>query len=685
MKHWRNGFFFIDRRAIPNAMVWRHLDAATDDPRPTAGSFNVADVRRLSAHVVKLRDMPKGVLVLSGLSRVWKSLMGIHDFLCLLEWTGVEVQEEPHLDVRPTLQRLPFYCTPLAAADAVIPELAPEDLVIGTPSSKIVAKAEATQKRKASTSGAASSHVAKCTRSALAQSSGSITRPSLFVGDSDDESDGDDDSCVEIPLVTPLCSADVIPPSGNQGRSSVAPPAEGSNTQDSRGKGIMVDDVVAPSHGVSRPRSSSGPAPSFRDVSDDAIHTDFFPFFTSPYYATYLEDDVAGNLSTLKKQVFGLNDKLATSNSSFSKSKAKRKEWKKKIKSLTKSMDNFHSKVARLSTALNQATTLEAKRDEEILWLKAIKPQRLYVELGDLLEQPFPEQSDSIFPRVLSANVLARALYLASIEEHETVRCLRAVQDIRLLLQNFLLSFGGQFQGLVQKFLASDEFSRVQGELLSLAASAGFERGLSMHQTEDEFADVLKKMVNFMPGARDGLAEASPVVAQTSYAFLNKISKHATEPLSVILQLELEKLAHPANVPTPRDTHAYPPIVKESTMTHVSQSLELSGVSRVLDDVAEVAAVESECVSSGPTDVVVALSVDGKGNVLIPSSVVGEENGRGAWYAEEHLLLRAWGKLTVDVLLSIQQILSLMGCRLLSEADIMLLCPALELAWLLAR
>ncbi|GJS26692.1 hypothetical protein Tco_0487312 [Tanacetum coccineum] len=154
-KHWKSGFFFIDRRAILDAMVWRHPNAAIDDPRLAAGSFNMADVRRLSAHVIKLRDMPEGVLVLSGLSRVWKShvcdpvlrgadgnVMGIHDFLCLPEWTGAEVQEEPHLDVRPTLQRLPFYCTPLAAAEAVIPDPTPKDLSVGTHSFKIVAKAE---------------------------------------------------------------------------------------------------------------------------------------------------------------------------------------------------------------------------------------------------------------------------------------------------------------------------------------------------------------------------------------------------------------------------------------------------------------------------------------------------------------------------------------------------------------
>ncbi|GJV28144.1 hypothetical protein Tco_1384592, partial [Tanacetum coccineum] len=163
-----------------------------------------------------------------------------------------------------------LYYTPPATADAVIPNPTPEDLATDTPSSKILVKAEASQKRKASTSGAASSHVAKHTSD-------------------------DDDACVEIPLVTPLRSAVVIPSSGNQGGSSVAPTAEGSNTRDSRGKGIMIDDVAAPSGGVSRQRPSSGPAPSFRDVFGDSIHTDFFPFSAGPYYATYPEDGVAGN------------------------------------------------------------------------------------------------------------------------------------------------------------------------------------------------------------------------------------------------------------------------------------------------------------------------------------------------------------------------------------------------------
>ncbi|GJR26017.1 hypothetical protein Tco_1102249, partial [Tanacetum coccineum] len=253
-----------------------------------------------------------------------------------------------------------------------------------------LAKAEASQKRKSSTSGAISSHVTKHTRSALAQSSGSITRPSLFAGD-DDESD-DDDACVEIPLVTVLRSAAAL--------------------------GMRVLHCMMMSHG-------------------------------GELLARYHELNQSHH-----EYVLSIDSRLKGYKE---KSKAKGKERKNKIKSLT-------------------------KRDEEILRPKATPPK-------------------------------------------------------------FSSFFQGQFQGLVQKFLASDEFSRVQGELLSLAASAGFEHGLRMHQTKDEFAD---------------------------------ISKYAAEPLLVILQLKPEKLVHPANVPILRDTRVSPPIAKESIVTPVSKSLELS-------------------------------------------------------------------------------------------------------------
>ncbi|GKA09205.1 hypothetical protein Tco_0688536 [Tanacetum coccineum] len=452
--------------------------------------------------------------------------------------------------------------------------------------------------------------------SALAQSSGSTTHPSLFVDDSDDGSDDDDDddddACVEIPLVTPLRSAVVIPSLGNQGGSFVAPAAEQSNTQDSQGKGIMVDDAAAPSVGETRPRPSSGPALSFRDVSCDAIHTDFFSFFVGPYYATYPKGGVARNceftreewdapyqptfgvltkevfkdpavcktivdqfptpremvrveslsddqltakmsvlhymmmsyggellaryqlqVSTLKKQVSGLNDKLVSSDASFAKSKAKGKERTKKIKSLTKSLDSLHAKVARLSANLNRATVLEAEKDEEILRLKATP------------------------------------------------------------------------------------------------LDVGFEYGLSMHWTKDEFADVLKKMANFMHGAQDRLDEASPLDARVSPPIVKETT---ATPASKSLEFSTNAVPASSVVAFEQNEERVNVVIDglDLEMTggaapSKSGSVFVQGTSHILDDFVKVAAVGSERVSSGPTDVVVALSVGEKGNGSLPSSAVDKE------------------------------------------------------------
>ncbi|GJR43829.1 hypothetical protein Tco_1311932 [Tanacetum coccineum] len=565
MKHCKSGFFMIDQRAIPDYMTWRHPNSEIDDPKYVDGSYRMADVRLLRCA--------------NG------NVMGIHNFLCLTEWTGAEVQEEPHHDIRPTLQRLPFYCTHVAAVDDVVPDPTPEELDVSNPSAKVIAKAEASHKRKVFTSDSASSHVAKRTRSSVAQSSGSTTRPNLFADDSGAESD--DDACYDIPIVIPTRFIDVIPPAGNQSGGSAAPADEGPNTQGSRGKGIMtdVDAAVVPSVGASRPRVSSGPAPSFRELPGDAIHRDFFPFSSGPYYATYPEGGIAENceficeewdaphqptLKVLTKEVFKdpficktVVDQFLTPGEmariealSFDQLTAKmsvlhclmmshggellaqyrglllshhsflllmprflipktRERRGKKIKSVTKSLDNLHAEVARLSIDLNRATVLEAEKDEEILRLKATP------------------------------------LAFASFSR-------------------------GQFQALVRKFLASDEFGRVQVELLSLAASDGFERGLSIHRTKEEFVVVLKKISQFVPGAHDRLAEAS-------YCEMVDVAANAK----------------------PGDMFVH-------------------GISHVVDDVTELTVTGSECASSGPGDVVVALSAREKDDGSVPSSTIEE-------------------------------------------------------------
>nr|GEV01431.1 copia protein [Tanacetum cinerariifolium] len=120
-----------------------------------------------------------------------------------------------------------------AAADAVVPNHTPKDLAVTTPSIKVLAKPEASKKKRASTSRSAPSQVSKRIRSSTANSSGS-----------------------------------------------------------SRGKAIMDNDVDISSRSVGHPYAYVGPTPLTRDLTSDAIDKDFFPFVPGPYYAEYLEDDI---------------------------------------------------------------------------------------------------------------------------------------------------------------------------------------------------------------------------------------------------------------------------------------------------------------------------------------------------------------------------------------------------------
>nr|GEX47506.1 hypothetical protein [Tanacetum cinerariifolium] len=401
---------------------------------------------------------------------LFTKIMGIHDFLCLPEWTGAEV------------------------------------LPVSNPSAKVIAKAEVSQKRKAFTSSSASGHVAKCTRSVVTQSFGSTTHPNLFADDStakSDDDDDDDDAYYEILIVTPTCSA--------------------------YGKGTMTDAdaVVAQSIGASCLRVSFEPVPSFREFSRDAIHRDFFPF--SPAY--FVCKTVVDQFLKPREMVWikALSSDQLTAKISVLYCLMMSHGGKKKIISLTKSLDNLHAEVARLFADLNRVT--------------------------------------------------------------------------------------GQFQDLVHEFLSSDEFSRFQAEFLSFTASAGFEHGLSMHRTKEEFVDVLKKIYQFVPRAHDRLVEASPLVAQTDYAFLNKISKHVAEPFSIILQLELETLAY--NKMVNGAANAKP------------ENVFLQGASHVVDDATELTVTRLEHVSFGPGDVVVALSAREKGDGSTPSSTLKRGGARG--------------------------------------------------------
>nr|GEZ03690.1 hypothetical protein [Tanacetum cinerariifolium] len=189
---------------------------------------------------------------------------------------------------------------------------------------------------------------------------------------------------------------------------------------------------------------------------------------------------------------------------------AKRKEREKNIKSLTKTLDNLHAKVARLSAALNQAIVLEAEKNEEILRLKATPSE-------------------------------------------------------------FASFFCGQFQDLVRKLLASDEFSRLEPKKLARQANVSTSRN-------------------------------------------SRVSPHITKDSTVTPAFKSLELSTNDDL-----THS---IVASK---HNEEMVNAEGISIALEDAVDLVDVGSRCASSIPNDVVVSLFADEKGDGLVPSFAAGEE------------------------------------------------------------
>ncbi|GKE37710.1 hypothetical protein Tco_1461115 [Tanacetum coccineum] len=114
-------FFLIDRRAISDAMPWRHHDSSVVDPPPTR--VQAEDIHRLCANIIDLRPVHPAMLYKIGLSTIRKHV-GYHpifkdvgtsmsQFLKFPMYGGVRVGKWTALTaneviVQHTTQPLPF-------------------------------------------------------------------------------------------------------------------------------------------------------------------------------------------------------------------------------------------------------------------------------------------------------------------------------------------------------------------------------------------------------------------------------------------------------------------------------------------------------------------------------------------------------------------------------------------------
>ncbi|GJU84017.1 hypothetical protein Tco_1291563 [Tanacetum coccineum] len=409
------------------------------------------------------------------------------------------------------------------------------------------------------------------------------------------ESDDDDDACFKILIITLIRSALVIHSSRNQGG-------------DSRGKGIMTDAAVAPPIGNSRLRPSSGPASSFQDISGDAIHRDFFPFSPGPYFDIYLEGSVVGNWEMVWIKALSsdqLTAKLSVlhflmmshGGELLARYRGLLQSYQEYVESTDSRLKGYQEKFASLTGLESQVSGLN----------------RQVAGLNDKLSS-----SDAAFSKS-KAKGKERKKKIKSLTKsldnlHAEVARLSADLNRATVLE------AEKDEEIIHLKATPLE---VQAELLSLAASAGFEHRLSMHQTKEEFAVVLKKVSYSsanVPALRDARF-SPPLVKELTMTPASKSLEFPTNviPASSTATLEPNEEWVNAMVDGPNHEMTY------GAVNTNSGSVFVHGASYAIDDAAELTLTGSERVSPSPSDVVVALSAREKGDGSLPSSTADEE------------------------------------------------------------
>ncbi|GJW52972.1 mitochondrial proton/calcium exchanger protein-like protein isoform X1 [Tanacetum coccineum] len=133
LKKWKDKYFLIDHRAIPDYLTWRHSCSCVSDDLPSDG-YDRNDVERLCARLICLREMREEVLV--------RSEMSIYDFMTLPSWSDAKVVEESHNLSSSLLDRVSLHTTAPTAEGATIPLPTTDEIVASLPDPHLAKKSK---------------------------------------------------------------------------------------------------------------------------------------------------------------------------------------------------------------------------------------------------------------------------------------------------------------------------------------------------------------------------------------------------------------------------------------------------------------------------------------------------------------------------------------------------------------
>ncbi|GJS57990.1 probable inactive receptor kinase [Tanacetum coccineum] len=543
-KLWKEKIFLIDRKAIPFHIPWRHPDSCITDRVPT--SFNKGHIDQLKAHIVKLCDIPEGVLVRSRLSRVWRNpmcdpvlrLMSIYDFLCMPSLDKVTVREEPHELDTSILDRVADCTRSPAPAGTAIPLASLGEIAVTRPDRKVVTKADHVAKRKVSTGPKISTNAANKTRSnkkgSGAGSSGNaagdeVKQTDDGTLDDDDQRDGSEFAMEGIESLNDV-SKD----------KKVEPHAELSGDADDGGNGSDVN--VDPYHEA-----------QVGTTAGDVLERDLLPLVPGPYYILYPYDEGSDSDSPLYikddwEEIHGVNLGLH------------KKELYKDHKVCRNALDRFPTPAEthqlrelysvelsdRMSMLQCQLIThgsmLNARYDHSLKNVdrltKQCSQQRQIIKKknADIKQQSeFIDRANEEVSRltaqlgVLKSRCQTTEQKLSSWDKKH--RKYRNERDTLAMEKAKIVEELSDFTSLIRRFLKNGEFNRAFASLLNMAISVRVERGLRMDHTDKEFRELSQRVDGFILDAKEKFDRAVVAFPATTFLFLYKLSRNSQSSL----------------------------------------------------------------------------------------------------------------------------------------------------------
>ncbi|GJU72063.1 hypothetical protein Tco_1263468 [Tanacetum coccineum] len=596
-------FFLIDRRAIPFHMPWRHPDSCITDKVPT--SFNQDHVGRLKSHIVKLRDIPEGMLVWSGLSRVWRNpmcdpvlrrsdntVMSIHDFLCMPSLEKATVREEPHKLGTSILGRLADRTTPPALADTTIPHASSGEIAITRPDRNVVTKADYAAKRKTSTGPEISTNTTKRTRLSQkvsgAGSSGLAAEDGVEhiddgtldddgqrdgsefamedIGNLNDAGQGEHINVIPHRTFDPSLGLDVsyppilLPDKEVKTHAELSGGARRITRASSHASHGVSDDASFPAQeAVAAPDThplgtdagadeiaSNGNVDSYFDArvsntAGDVVERDLLPFVPGPYYIPYPFDEGSGSESPPYTRDNW--EEINEVNLGL-----RQKELYKDPKVYKTALDRFPTPAE--THRLRELSSVElSDRMSESTVCANEEVSRLKAELGAL-----KSKCEATNHKLSSWDNKHRkyrnerdtlAKEKAKIEE-ELVGTKSQLghreRQAEEIQGNIASFFQSDFTPLVRRFLKSSEFNRAFAGVLNTAISVGVERGLRMDRTDEEFGGLSQKVAGFIPDAKEKFDRVIAAFPDTTFPFLDKVSQHSQSSLQDIARLEPDRV-----------------------------------------------------------------------------------------------------------------------------------------------